>query len=353
MKQILSFDKLKNYGQIGASSSHTYRTRETPNADEERFNLNRYFRANTVEQLVKSIKERVATSVNKPRSNAVLCMEYFVSASPEFFNEDNGKQWKQFFNDTVEWLDERHGKENVVGVVIHLDEKTPHMHAYVVPIDKRGHLCAKTFIDGRQKLRAMQDSFFDKVSKKYGVERGLKGALISHQKIQTYYGHIEKTLNDMPSENELRHMKQDKHIQLTQALFVEKEELKQQKNLLEKERVELASRNVYLEEMNQNLKKSLETFKKIAKKLIKAIVPKSVFEKKFTKIEDDDPLNSLVKSGDAEDELIAALKISSKVNTPSYHTWFDSLMNKLEPTPEKVEKPVEEIKKAIKLHTDL
>ncbi|WP_396189784.1 MobV family relaxase [Flavobacterium sp.] len=352
MKQIVSFDKLKNFGQIGASSSHTYRTRETPNADEERFNLNRYFRANTVEQLTKSIKERIAASINKPRSNAVLCMEYFVSASPEFFEEDNGKQWKQFFNDTVEWLDERHGKENVVGVVIHLDEKTPHMHAYVVPIDKRGHLCAKTFIDGRQKLREMQDSFFDKVSKKYGVERGMKGALISHQKIQTYYGHIEKALDDMPSVEQLKRMKIEEHIELTQGLFVKTQELKQQNNLLEKERVKLSSYNLSLENKNKLLTKSIETFKKITKKLIKSVISKDKFNEFFKVNVEDDPLKSFVESGQAESEEMAALKIASKVQNKTLMTWFDKVIQRLAPN----EIPTEtkdEVKKSIKLGTDL
>ena len=41
-----------------------------------------------------------------------------------------------YFRDSLEWLKQRHGAENVVYAGIHRDETTPHMYAYVVPRDR-------------------------------------------------------------------------------------------------------------------------------------------------------------------------------------------------------------------------
>lgn len=45
----------------------------------------------------------------------------------------NGKTYR-FFLDAYTWVCDRYGEENVVGAYIHLDEYTPHMHVFVVPI---------------------------------------------------------------------------------------------------------------------------------------------------------------------------------------------------------------------------
>ena len=42
------------------------------------------------------------------------------------------------------WLEEKYGKNNVVSTTIHRDETTPHLVAYVVPLDEEsGRLNAK------------------------------------------------------------------------------------------------------------------------------------------------------------------------------------------------------------------
>ena len=51
-----------------------------------------------------------------------------------------------YFRDSLEWLKQRHGAENVVYAGIHRDETTPHMYAYVVPRDPE--LNASTPNDG-------------------------------------------------------------------------------------------------------------------------------------------------------------------------------------------------------------
>lgn len=40
----------------------------------------------------------------------------------------------RFFRDAYKWVCDRYGEENVAGAYIHLDEYTPHMHAFVIPL---------------------------------------------------------------------------------------------------------------------------------------------------------------------------------------------------------------------------
>lgn len=103
------------------------------------------------------------------------CLEYLVTASPEAFKSGGGLFWtgsaQAYFDDSLKWLKDRHGAENVVASVVHNDETTPHMTVYVVPkVD--GKLSAKHFCGGRQKLAQLQTDFAEQVGKNYGVNRG-------------------------------------------------------------------------------------------------------------------------------------------------------------------------------------
>lgn len=190
---ILRTAKLKTMGEIGGSLAHTYRTRETPNADPERSQQNEHHGGETPEAVRKAISERIP---EKHRSDAVLCVEYFVGASPEHFQ--NGQDGSAYFAAAVEWLKERHGAENVVATAIHRDETSPHLVAYVVPLDHQGKLNAKSFLGGKAVLSAMQTDFADKVGRAHGLERGLEGSKATHTTIREYYGRVSLQAIETP-----------------------------------------------------------------------------------------------------------------------------------------------------------
>ena len=166
---ILRTAKLKSFGEIGGSLSHNYRTRPTPNADPTRTPDNAHS-SPTPFSAMNAIKQRLP---DKTRSNAVLCVEYLITASPDWNGWQNNEKEQDFFKRSLEWLEKRHGKENVIATSIHRDETTPHLIAYVVPIDSRGKLNAREFLGGRAKLSKMQTDFHTQV-KDLGLERGLK-----------------------------------------------------------------------------------------------------------------------------------------------------------------------------------
>ncbi|WP_414811527.1 plasmid recombination protein [Paracoccus sanguinis] len=78
----------------------------------------------------------------------------------------------------MDWLEERHGKENVLSAVIHRDEATPHMTVMTIPLDDRG------------KLSAMQTDFAERVGKPHGLERGVQGSKATHERVKSAYAHL-------------------------------------------------------------------------------------------------------------------------------------------------------------------
>ena len=186
---ILRTAKLKSFGEIGGSLSHNYRTRPTPNANPIRTPDNSHSVSKSY-LVMDGIKQRLP---DKVRSNAVLCVEFLITASPEWDGWKNQEKEQEFFKRSVEWLEKRHGKENVIATSIHRDETTPHLIAYVVPIDQKGKLNARSFLGGRATLSKMQTEFHSKV-KDLGLDRGLEGSKAEHKTIKEFYAELQEPL---------------------------------------------------------------------------------------------------------------------------------------------------------------
>jgi hypothetical protein len=185
---ILRTAKLKTIGNVAGSLAHTYRTRETANADPDRSIYNQHSSASPGE-VVQALKDRLP---EKRRKDAVLGLEFFIGGSPDWFEGKDRQQQDAYFRDAVAWLEKRHGKENVVGWSIHRDESTPHLVAYVVPLDDRGKLNAKQWTGGAAALSRMQTEFSREVSAQHGLERGIEGSKAHHQTIKHFYAQVEQ-----------------------------------------------------------------------------------------------------------------------------------------------------------------
>jgi hypothetical protein len=127
---------------------------------------------------------------DKYRKDAVIGLEYFVGASPQWFDGKTREQQDTYFHESIEWLKQRHGKENVVGWSIHRDETSPHLVAYVVPMSDRGTLNAKQWTGGAAALSKMQTDFAKTVGARNDLERGIEGSKAHHQTIKGFYAQI-------------------------------------------------------------------------------------------------------------------------------------------------------------------
>ena len=189
---ILRTAKLKSFGEIGGSLSHNYRDRPTPNANPQQTHNNEHS-LSSADLVMTAIKNKLP---EKRRKDAVLCVEYLITASPDWIGWSKSDEQK-YFEDAKKWLEDRHGQDNVIATTIHRDESTPHMIAYVVPLVD-GKLNAKKFLGGRDKLSKMQTDFADKVGRSVGLVRGLEGSKAEHQTIKQYYSNINTAVKISP-----------------------------------------------------------------------------------------------------------------------------------------------------------
>lgn len=186
---ILRAEKLTSFGSIVGSAKHTFREIPTPNADPARTRLNKTFGAQDATAVRAAIEARLPV---KRRKDAVLCIEYLITASPEWFKKAPAKTQNAYFGAAVRWLEARHGKANIVCVNIQLDETSPHLVAYVVPLTKDGRLSAKDFLGGRKVLSEMQTDFAERVGKPVNLQRGVEGSKATHTTAKQYAAALQK-----------------------------------------------------------------------------------------------------------------------------------------------------------------
>ena len=91
------------------------------------------------------------------------------------------EDWQQAVK---QWLDNEYG-DRIVRAELHLDEATPHIHAYLVTLDERGKLNCRGLFGGREKLSKFQDSYAEAMSS-LGLERGIKGSRAKHTAVKQY-----------------------------------------------------------------------------------------------------------------------------------------------------------------------
>jgi hypothetical protein len=146
----------------------------------------------------------------KFRKDAVQCVEYLVTGSPEAMAAMTTNQRNHYFEKALQWIEEKHGATNVFYAGVHLDETTPHMYAYVVPnhikLDELARvrvpkptLNARHFFGGAKALAEMQTDFAQNVGKQFGLDRGVERSKAKHVTIRQYY----KALNEAVSGPEI------------------------------------------------------------------------------------------------------------------------------------------------------
>ena len=191
-------------GDIGSMLEHNLRTMPylpdniKPKGFDEFGNPIRHNVRYTNGDFEKSFEKRMENVVGQ-RKNSVVALEYVVGINDVKCWEKEGSQGTVKFTDFKEkvtnWLDERHGKGSVIAVFGHEDESNPHAHIVVVPIiektvkwkNQKGageriekRLNARDYTGGREKLRELQNDYFEFLTTKYsqkstGVYEGIKG----------------------------------------------------------------------------------------------------------------------------------------------------------------------------------
>lgn len=221
---IMHMEKRKNPGAISARYNHDYRVRDVINADPDKKDQNKVLVALPQENgeeldyyqaAKKRIEEQDYYKTHKIKSNQVIVEDFIFSFSP-----GSGVSIDEWAEKTMEWLHENFdkagdGKSNIISAVLHMDEMdrdysgserktgldpnvhdSPHIHAMVVPIDERGHLCASSYTDGARTMSELQTSYAESM-REFGLERGVEKSSATHQEIRHYHGRINKAVENI------------------------------------------------------------------------------------------------------------------------------------------------------------
>ena len=172
---ILRFAKYKG-PEIGHIESHNERTKEkyasNPDIDTSRSHLN--FHLVSPERKYRAEAEKqIAEAGCRTRSDSVRVVEALVTASPEFFKGKKKSEVKAYFTVALDFIQKHQSKDTIISAVVHMDEKTPHMHLCFVPLTEDKRLSAKEIVGNKKKLTWWQDEFWKHMVKKYpDLERG-------------------------------------------------------------------------------------------------------------------------------------------------------------------------------------
>lgn len=189
---ICCISKLKNPGMATSATQHNYRLEETPNADPARTWLNQEHVNQEHRPYQQLANERLAElGVIPRRRDAVLLVELVLTASADGFARGadgrvpdmRDSPWVQ---DNLRFVREQFGEKNVVGVMLHQDEITPHLHVLVVPLTPDGRLsCRDVFSPAR--LHQLQTDYAQAMAP-HGLERGIKYSTANHEDVRRYHG---------------------------------------------------------------------------------------------------------------------------------------------------------------------
>ena len=296
---IMRANKLKVQSSISDRYNHDMRIFKVNNADPLRSSQNEML----VDQLMgrsyhdiyeDTIREmQMKGAMGTVRTDAVKGIDVFLGFSHEDSEKIDIDAWAK---KNVEWLREqfnpadrqihytnKNGEEvteeidNVKSVVLHMDEATPHIHAFIVPIDERGRLNAKAYTAGHSQFVEMQSSYA-KEMKEFGLQRGEAHASATHEKTSEYYRRLIKAVDaTLPSPEKgetLSHYHKraesvfkDLNVKHNDELLKQRQELKKERSGLYLDRQELNRDRQILQKDREDLKEETRAINNEIKKL--------------------------------------------------------------------------------------
>ena len=172
---ILRFKKYKGPA-ISPIEAHNERTKEqyasNPDIDVSRSRYNLHLVQ--PQGRYREEADRMISAANcRVRKDSVRVVEALVTASPEFFKDKTNREIRAYFEYALEFLRSKQDSQTFISAVVHMDEKTPHLHLCFVPLTADGRLSAKEIIGNRKNLVKWQDEFWQHMVKQYPeLERG-------------------------------------------------------------------------------------------------------------------------------------------------------------------------------------
>ena len=152
--------------------------------------------------LQQAVNKRIDELGINVRKGQATSLEIICSGSHDTMTGMSRDELYNWSEDTISWVRNHFGEENVISATLHVDEETPHLHVVVVPVvygissrtayernkkAQEGHVQKEYSIDqskprlsanevfSLKKLYEYHDSYAKEVGEKYNLLRGIKG----------------------------------------------------------------------------------------------------------------------------------------------------------------------------------
>lgn len=181
---ILRFVKHKA-GPGGALEAHHGRTKEqyasNPDIDTSRSKDNFHI-IQLAQKYRREIDSRIKAAGCRTRKDSTMFVDTLITASPEFFTGRGQREIQAYFTEAVAFMEKKIGRGNIFSAVVHMDEKTPHLHLCFTPITEDGRLSAKEILGNRAQPSKWQDEFHAHMKKVCPVLKRGESALVTKRK---------------------------------------------------------------------------------------------------------------------------------------------------------------------------
>lgn len=191
---------LKNWQTVRAANVHNARTKPLAHAMLDAPPPKHLIGIGDLERDVKRLLRNVKLNPDQLRKNGVIAYEAILSASPAFFEQgtpdEQAKRLTDWTAAQVTWAKERYQLHRIASMVLHTDEKTPHIHLVVVPLEvksdkrcsdkttMRWKLVGRT-VSGPGRFDEAQDAYAVAMAP-FGLVRGVRGSGRKHEPVPVY-----------------------------------------------------------------------------------------------------------------------------------------------------------------------
>ena len=172
---IMRFAKYKG-PEISNIEAHNERTKEkyasNPDIDCSRSKYN-FHLIEPAGRYRAEAENQIQAAGCRTRTDSIRVVEVMFTATPEFFNGKKLPEIRRYFEEALRFFEQYQSRETIISAVVHMDEKTPHMHLSFVPLTADSRLSAKEIVGNKKKLTCWQDKFWEHMVQKYpDLERG-------------------------------------------------------------------------------------------------------------------------------------------------------------------------------------
>ncbi len=199
MEQFAVIHIEKSKGNLTGLGSHIDRTRIPKNADPAKQKLNEHLVGK--DKLTAEVNARITSAGCKVRADSVKALSIVLTGSHERMKEIeiDPKQLKAWKEENLKYLTETFGGANIMRFSLHMDERTPHIHAVITPITKDGRLTAKEVVGGPKGLVKLQDEYAKRMEQ-FGLKRGLENSPATHEDVREYYARVNNPTGKLQRE---------------------------------------------------------------------------------------------------------------------------------------------------------